>query len=152
MFRIHFPAVAQGSAAAQPAAGRRAYATGTETILLVEDEDAVRSLVRTALGQSGYTVIEAREGAHALRLAADYTGPIHLVITDVVMPEMGGRELVERLAAQRPELKFLYLSGYTDDAVLRHGVLHAEMAFLQKPFSMAALASKVREVLDAPSS
>jgi YesN/AraC family two-component response regulator len=103
------------------------------------------------LQQSGYTVLEARRGSEALRIVAEHRGPINLLITDVVMPEMGGRELVEGMARLRPEIKVLYVSGYTDDAVVRHGVLQADVAFLQKPFSMTALTNKVREVLDAAS-
>jgi CheY-like chemotaxis protein len=123
-------------------------APGTETILLVEDEDTVRLLVGDVLKEAGYTVLDAGNGSAALLLASEHAGPVHLLITDVVMPEMGGRQLVERLTPLRPDLKVLYLSGYTDDAVVRHGVLQAEVAFLQKPFTMAALTSKVRQVLD----
>jgi YesN/AraC family two-component response regulator len=96
--------------------------------------------------------MEVSRGTEALRLAEQHQGPVHLLITDVVMPEMGGRQLVERLARLRPDLKVLYLSGYTDDAVIRHGVLQADVAFLQKPFTMATLTNKVRQVLDATAS
>jgi two-component system cell cycle sensor histidine kinase/response regulator CckA len=147
-FKIYFP-VAQGRApAGKSFPGLAPTARGTETVLLVEDEDAVRSIVRSVLQQAGYVVLDASRGAEALRLAGEHPGPVHLLITDVVMPEMAGRELVERLAPLRPGLKVLYLSGYTDDAVVRHGVLQADVAFLQKPFTMAALANKVRQVLD----
>jgi two-component system, cell cycle sensor histidine kinase and response regulator CckA len=146
-FKLYFP-VAQGPASnALPAL--KPVRRGTETILLVEDEDAVRSMVRSVLQMAGYTVLDAGGGTDALRLAGEHPGPIYLLITDVVMPEMGGRELVERLAQLRPDIRVLYLSGYTDDAVVRHGVLQAEVAFLQKPFTMAALTNKVREVLGA---
>jgi PAS domain S-box-containing protein len=147
-FRLYFPAAAGPAARSSPGGGP--LTRGTETVLLAEDEDAVRALVRTVLRQAGYTVLDAARGPDALRLAAVHPGPIHLLVTDVVMPGMGGRELVEQLGRLRPEVRVLYLSGYTDDAVVRHGVLRAEVAFLQKPFTLAALTNKVREVLDAP--
>jgi PAS domain S-box-containing protein len=122
--------------------------TGGETLLLVEDEEAVLALSREVLSASGYTVLTASRGRQALQLAKQLAGPIHLLVTDVVMPEMGGRQLAERIAALHPETRVLYVSGYTDDAVVRHGILEHEVHFLQKPFSPLALALKVREVLD----
>jgi two-component system cell cycle sensor histidine kinase/response regulator CckA len=121
---------------------------GSETVLLVEDEEYVRSLVRRSLNSKGYEVLEASNGQDALRLAEQHEGPIHLVITDVVMPGMGGRELVERLATIRPSTKILYMSGYADDAILHHGELGAGTALLQKPFTADALARTVRQVLE----
>ncbi len=121
---------------------------GSETILLVEDEASLRSLVRECLEVSGYTVVEARHAAHALEIAEVHPAPLHLLMTDVVMPGMSGRELAERLAASHAETRVLYMSGYTDDAVVLHGVLAADVAFLQKPFTTDALARAVREVLD----
>ncbi len=122
---------------------------GSETVLLVEDEPEVRGLARDILHQQGYTVLEAADGDEALRIGREHGGPIHLLVTDVVMPQMGGRELADHLRAGRQETKVLYVSGYTDDAILHQGVSETGMAFLPKPFTASALAHKVREVLDA---
>ena len=121
---------------------------GSETILVVEDDDLVRRLAERILRSTGYTVLDARSGEEALSVARHHQGPIHLVLTDVVMPGMGGRRLSEALAQVRPEVKVIFMSGYTDEVVLRQG-LEAGAAFVQKPFSPLALAHKVREVLDA---
>jgi CheY-like chemotaxis protein len=123
-------------------------ARGTETVLLVEDEQAVRRLVRTALESQGYQVLEASCGEDALALAQHYHGVIHLLMTDVVMPGMGGHALAQQLQTHRGELQVLFVSGYMQDAVARHGVVESKSAFLQKPFTPIALARKVREVLD----
>jgi PAS domain S-box-containing protein len=148
-FKIYLPqvdAVAAGSAArATPTTSHR----GTETVLLVEDAAAVRAVIHEALARQGYTVLDAPNGAEALRIAAGHPGPIHLLLTDVVMPGLSGRQLSDQLAQIRPETKVLYTSGYTDDAIVRHGVLESGIAYLQKPFSVDGLARKVREVLDA---
>ena len=123
---------------------------GTETILLVEDEDAVRRLARDVLETAGYTVYEAPGGDQALELADQLkAGAIHLLLTDVVMGGISGRELSERLQAKRPGIRVLFMSGYTEDAIIRHGVYTAQAAFIGKPFSPAALTAKVRDVLDA---
>ena len=122
--------------------------TGSETILLAEDDSGVRQVAKRALTAAGYTVLDAGTGADALQVAVGVPGPIHLLLTDVIMPEMGGRELAERLTATRPDVKVLFMSGYSDDAVVRHGVMREEIAFIQKPFRSEALARKVREVLD----
>ncbi len=126
-------------------------ARGTETILLVEDEEAVRRLAREALEGAGYLVLEARHGAEALAVSDRHPGPIHLLVTDVVMPRMSGRVLAGQLRLRRPETKVLYMSGYTDNAIVHQGVLDEGTAFLPKPFSPDGLLRKVREVLDRPS-
>jgi len=125
-------------------------APGTETVLLVEDVDTVRALAREILRLNGYTVVEARHAREALLLSEAHRGPIHLMLTDVVMPGMSGGELARRLRTQRPATRVLYMSGYTDDAIFRRGVQAEGIPFLQKPFTAAALSLKVREVLDAP--
>jgi two-component system, cell cycle sensor histidine kinase and response regulator CckA len=122
---------------------------GSETILLVEDEKGVRELAREYLEMSGYTVIEAEDGHTALELAAMHAGTIHLLMTDVVMPGISGRELAERVKLIRPKINVLYMSGYTDQAVVHHGILDMDAVLLQKPFTMATLSTKLREILTA---
>jgi CheY-like chemotaxis protein len=149
-FKVYLPSAdekAKASGEEERAPARR----GSETILLVEDDASVRAIARLALEQQGYTVVPAADGLEALELAGRREGPFDLLLTDVVMPEMGGRQLSEALHVRWPTLKVLHVSGYTDDAVVRHGILHAEMAFIQKPFSPDALLRKVREVLDEES-
>ncbi len=147
VFTILLPAVK--TSVARPAADPRTLAGGTETVLLVEDEAAVRKLARRVLERDGYTLLEAADGVEALRIAETHPGPIHLLLTDVVMPNLGGRDLAEAFRALRPETRVLFMTGFTDDAILRHGVSAAEGALLQKPFTPAVLARKVRSVLDA---
>jgi PAS domain S-box-containing protein len=134
----------------QPALVSETPLASTETILLVEDALRVRAVVREILEMNGYSVLEARHGAEAIEISERHRGPIQLMVTDVVMPQMSGRELAQRLQPVRPDMRVLYMSGYTDDAIVRHGVLGEGIAFLSKPFTPDALALKVREVLDAP--
>jgi two-component system, cell cycle sensor histidine kinase and response regulator CckA len=122
---------------------------GSEVVLLVEDEKGVRELARQYLEMTGYTVLEAEDGHTALELSGMHSGPIHLLLTDVVMPGISGRELAERISRLRPGIKILYMSGYTDQAVVHHGILENDAVLLQKPFNMGSLASKLREILTA---
>ena len=148
-FRIYFPRAAGAAAASGLGEHPPLSPRGTETILLVEDETGVRRLSCTILESQGYTVLEAASGAEALEIARSHTGEIHLLATDVVMPGMSGRVLWDRLRALHPGPRVLFMSGYTDDAIARHGVLEPGIAFLQKPFTPFGLAQKVRDVLDA---
>jgi PAS domain S-box-containing protein len=148
-FRVHLPALVAPAPADRSLPNIRTTPHGNETIFLVEDEEAVRFVTSRILQRLGYQVVEASAPAAAIRLVEQYTGPIDLLVTDVVMPEMNGRQLVEHLLVARPDLKVLYLSGYTNDAVVRHGVFESNVNFLQKPFTTEALAAKVREILDA---
>ena len=127
-----------------------AVPAGGETVMLLEDEPALRELVREWLTGAGYTVLEAKSGAEALEISQSHAGSIHLLLTDVVMPGMSGRELAERLTRSRPDMRVLYVSGYTNNAIVHHGVLELGVAFLQKPFTRATLAQKLRETLDLP--
>jgi two-component system, cell cycle sensor histidine kinase and response regulator CckA len=133
----------------EPAAEEPSSLRGQETVMVVEDEDSVRELVRQVLEGHGHAVLTARHGRDALLMAERYERPIDLLVTDVVMPEMGGGELVERLVARRPDLKVLYMSGYTNDEVLRRGVPEGGTSFLHKPFTADELMRRVREVLEA---
>jgi CheY-like chemotaxis protein len=145
--RVYLPRIEQ-PVSVESAAVNALAARGAETILLVEDEDMVRSLVSDALRRDGYRVLDAGGPTEAQQIAAGHEGPIDLLITDVVMPKLSGRELAEDLARQRREMKVLYMSGYTDAAVMNTGLAHKEVAFLQKPFTPAELSHKVREVLE----
>jgi PAS domain S-box-containing protein len=146
-FKVYLPRVLEpaDAVAAAPAAGLRG---GTETILLVEDNEMVRTLTCEILKRQGYTVVEAQHGADALDIARRYHGPIHLLLTDVVMPEMSGPELVSRLAPHRPQMKIVYMSGYTADAIDHQGMLDGGIEFLPKPIGLDTLVRKLREVLD----
>jgi signal transduction histidine kinase/ActR/RegA family two-component response regulator len=146
-FKIYFPQV-EGDAESLQTAHESLLPQGTETILLAEDENMVRALARENLSNLGYQVLEAGNGEEALKVSNEYQGEINLLLTDVVMPRMSGRELAERVAADRPGLPVLYMSGFTDDAIVHHGVLEPGTEFLEKPFTLNGLARKVRQVLD----
>jgi signal transduction histidine kinase len=146
-FKIYLPQVAGRVAAPASAPEGPGDLHGRETVLVAEDEEGVRRLARRVLEEKGYTLLEARDGAEALRIALQHPGPIHLLVTDTVMPEMNGRELSQRLLHSRPGVKVLYVSGYSENVIVHHGVLDPGIAFLQKPFTPLALLRKVREVL-----
>ena len=146
--QVYLPAIEQSGEAEPARESNEALRMGSETILVVEDEEAVRKIAKLALESHGYTVIEAGNGPAAIELVGRYPKQIHLVVSDVVMPGMSGRELSVELRKMRNDFRLLFISGYTDDAVVRHGIVKADEAFLQKPFSPSSLARKVREVLD----
>jgi CheY-like chemotaxis protein len=150
-FKMYLPKVEEAVRSYKPKEPIPVIARGTETILLVEDEEAVRTMICRVLQGSGYRILEARHGKEALEICRQHTGPIHLMVTDVIMPQMSGRELAEQLAPARPEMKVLFMSGYPDNAIVHHGVLESGTAFLQKPFTLNALENKVREVLGSSS-
>jgi two-component system cell cycle sensor histidine kinase/response regulator CckA len=149
-FKIYFPR-AREAEPQEPAHTRFLVedGQGTETILVVEDEAAVRELVVRVLAAHGYQVLEARDGPGAIKVSGQYDGPIDLLLTDVIMPRMNGGELYKELQAPRPDMRVLYISGYTDNAIAPHGVLEPGTNLLPKPFSMEALIHTVRHVLDA---
>jgi two-component system cell cycle sensor histidine kinase/response regulator CckA len=147
-FKVYLPRVDDGPQEYARGSESEEGLHGTETILLAEDEELVRKLAREVLEMFGYKVLEASNGGAALLICERHEGEIHLLLTDVVMPEMSGRELADRLAKLRPEMHVLYMSGYTDNAVVHQGVLDAGTDFIQKPFAPEALASKIRKVLD----
>jgi two-component system, cell cycle sensor histidine kinase and response regulator CckA len=149
-FKIYLPRVEAVAEAVKPRRKAARTVRGSETILLVEDDHAVRTLIRSTLQAHGYTVLETDHGKHAIQVCSQHAGPIHLMVTDVVMPEMSGRELAERLKPSRPNMQVLFMSGYTDKAIVHHGELDPGTPFLQKPFTPDVLARKVREVLDSP--
>lgn len=148
-FRIYFPPAEKVAGSTKSKAAVKKGMGGSETIVVVEDEDMVRDLIREVLEEKGYTVLEASRAQEALGICRQYPSSISLLITDVVMPGgMSGRNLAKTLAKSRPEIRVLYISGYTDNAIVHHGVLDGEVAFLKKPFTPDGLAHKVREVLD----
>jgi PAS domain S-box-containing protein len=150
-FFVYLPRVEESAEESSPAKSPQNEAGGCETVLLVEDEESVRELVRLTLTARGYKVLEAENGECGLRIAEDFKEHIDILITDVVMPGMGGRELAKKLLALRPGISVLYLSGYTEDTVVTQGALGPDTAFLQKPFTLQNLAKKVRDVLRSKS-
>jgi CheY-like chemotaxis protein len=152
-FKIYLPrvdAAAMQLEAPQPDAPAEQPGSNRETILLVEDEENLRQLTRQSLELQGYTVIDAPDGATAIRLSRSHKGPIHLLLTDVIMPGMNGRELANQVSSNRPEIKVLYMSGYTENHIGHNGTLDQGITLLQKPFTLPALQAKVREVLNTP--
>jgi PAS domain S-box-containing protein len=150
-FRVYLPQIEDGTERTEKTTPEIAAPNGSETILLVEDEDVVRELARKILEEVGYNVIDASGGEEAIRLCCEHNEPIQLLLTDVVMPGISGKETAERLIALRPTTRVLFMSGYTDHAIVHHGALDADVKFIQKPFTPSALAKKVREVLDLES-
>ncbi len=148
-FRIFLPQIRQKAPIKEASNGKLKMPSGTGTILLVDDSDELRDLARLVLEAAGYKVLTAKNGGDALRVSYDYADVIGLLVTDVVMPKMSGRQLADLLLPARPKMKVLFMSGYTDDTMVRHGILDAGISFLCKPFTPMGLARKVREVLDA---
>jgi signal transduction histidine kinase/ActR/RegA family two-component response regulator len=149
-FKIYLPRAKRRFETSKQTIVPRSPLGGSETILLVEDDEAVRQLARTILRRHGYTVLEAQNGGEAFLVCEQHPGPIQLLLTDVVMPRMSGRQVAERLLPLRREMRLLYMSGYTDDAVTVHGIVESGVAFLQKPITSDSLLREVRRVLDAP--
>jgi CheY-like chemotaxis protein len=148
-FKVYFPRLRDAAEAVVcPVESAAKQPRGSETLLIAEDDDVLRALGARVLGSLGYKVLVARTGAEALQIVAEYDGAIDLIATDVVMPGMNGSHLVEKVLEARPGIRVLFMSGYTDDEVMRRGVIDGKTAFLQKPFTPDLLAHKVREVLD----
>jgi CheY-like chemotaxis protein len=151
-FKIYLPRVEEEATAVTEAVTVRPAATGSATILVVEDNAAVREFCRRVLEEQGYTVLEAASGAAALPLAASHIGSLDLLVTDVVMPGMQGHQLADRLWADRPDMPVLYVSGFTEDSSLTNDISRREVAFLPKPFTAEALGRAVRDAIDRPRS
>ena len=147
-FKVYLPRFEAGVLETKPKAAAPTALRGDETILLVEDDATLRELISTALRRYGYTVIEAAHGGEAILICEREKAPIHLLLTDVVMPQISGSALAEHLVLFRPEMKVLFMSGYTHDTIVHHGVLDSGVNFIAKPFRLQSLVQKVREVLD----
>jgi len=146
-FKVYLPLAESGVLQASAPSKHENIPRGSETVLLVEDEAAVRRCVREYLTAQGYTVLEAVNGEEALKVSRAYCGPIQIMLTDVVMPQMSGPKVAEQLAAERPQMKILFASGYAESTVLRHGKIDVTAQFIEKPFSLSALASKIHDAL-----
>ena len=149
-FKIFLPATAATTEALDDPRVPDQPSTGTETVLVTEDQQEVRSVIAATLRRQGYSVLLAPDADDAMAVSRNHSGPIHLLLSDVVLPGLSGRDLARRLLAERPDVRVLYMSGYTDDAIVHHGVLEAGLAFIQKPFTGDALLRKTRDVLDGP--
>jgi CheY-like chemotaxis protein len=147
MFNVYLPCTESAVRSVEPATAVRRALPSEKIVLLIEDEEAVRRLIFSVLKGQGYTVLQAGSGREALAVASGHTGPIHLFLSDVVMPGKGGPETVAELQRSRPGAEVIFMSGYTDDSVVRHGLTDSGRHFLQKPFTPATLLKKVREVL-----
>jgi len=147
-FKIYLPRVQGEEASLKKEPVPKELLQGSETVLMVEDDEGVRNLSKKILKQSGYNVLEAQDGEEALMVSKAHAGPIHLLLTDVVMPKMSGKELADRLQPLRPETKILFMSGYTDNTIIRHGTLRPDVNFMQKPFTPELLSQRIRRVLD----
>jgi DNA-binding NtrC family response regulator len=150
-FKIYLPRLVADEDTNMTVPEKKAAAGGTETILLVEDEPSILRMTRMMLERKGYTVISAATPTQAMEKAKNHSGAIDLLMTDVVMPEMNGRDLAEEITALYPSIRLLFMSGYTSNVIAHHGILDEGVAFIQKPFSMADMTEKVRELLDIAS-
>lgn len=148
IFKIYIPRASREEAATGDAGFNKSCLTGDETLLLVEDNESLLKMAKTMLEELGYTVLTAGSPVEAMRVAEEYGGNIDLVVTDVVMPEMSGRDLQNKFKELRPDTRYLFMSGYTANVIAHHGVLDDGVNFLQKPFSMNEIASKVREAIE----
>jgi CheY-like chemotaxis protein len=147
-FQIYLSLIDEPADRPEPEAAPASATGGSETILLVEDDEGVRDLAGDVLRMKGYTVLAAATPGEGLRICTEHAGPIELLVTDVIMPEMNGRALADRVTALRAGIKVLYMSGYTDDIIVRHGIREPSLALVEKPFTPALFARRVREMLD----